>query len=113
MDGGRLVAVGDARSVTEKYRTFVRGAGSPSVGQSLVEGDVEEGSYPDDTTWREEAILRVLSGDSVVEVAGELGVPPGRLRRWRDSFLQGGRDALADLISQARPESGGAVSDDD
>lgn len=41
-------------------------------------------------TTRKDAILRVLRGERVEDVAGELGLSPERLERWRDEFIEAG-----------------------
>src|SRR5258708_31457446 len=41
------------------------------------------------------AVLRVLQGESVDIVSAELGVPAGRLERWRSDFVAAGSAELS------------------
>jgi hypothetical protein len=41
------------------------------------------------------AVLRMLSGEAEVSVAGSLNVPVATLREWREQFVAAGRTALA------------------
>ncbi|MGQ0767435.1 MAG: HDOD domain-containing protein [Gemmatimonadota bacterium] len=41
-------------------------------------------------TTKQDAILRVLRGESPETVAGELGLPPEQLERWRSDFIESG-----------------------
>ena len=43
---------------------------------------------------REEAVLRLLRGESLEAVSRDAGVPVHRLEEWRERFLEGGRTAL-------------------
>ena len=42
-----------------------------------------------------DAVLRLLKGESVEAVSQELGVSPGRVERWRSSFVAAGSAELA------------------
>mgnify|MGYP000907698337 FL=1 len=47
-----------------------------------------------DPKHKSEAVIRVLKGESVSDVAAELGVRLHRLERWQNTFLAGGLEAL-------------------
>ena len=59
-----------------------------------------------------DAVLRLLRGEPLHNLAEELDVPPQRLLTWRDAFLAAGQDRLRQLqdgkqahyLSPMRPE---------
>ncbi len=63
---------------------------------------VNEGSTGEDhrarSRWsvnrKQDVVLRLLRGESIDEVARDVGVEAHRLAAWRDEFLDAGKDAL-------------------
>ncbi|MGH2994535.1 MAG: helix-turn-helix domain-containing protein [Solirubrobacterales bacterium] len=57
---------------------------------------------------KEEAVLRLLRGESLDALAREVGQPAGAISRWREEFLAAGREGLK---SRPRPEEERRLAD--
>ena len=68
---------------------------------ALGRGEASPGGRRE-TRWsarrKEEAVMRLLRGESLDLLARETGQPAGRISRWREEFLAAGREGL-----KARP----------
>lgn len=86
LDNGRVRTVGPAAEVVEAYRTAVAAATKPATRPG------EQVYFTAHQKAR--AVMRVLSGEPIDVVAGELGCGEGRVEQWRRDFVGAGRERM-------------------
>jgi teichoic acid transport system ATP-binding protein len=86
LEKGKVIMLGDAAEVVEKYRDQVE--------RAMYQTTNARKGGPWTVNQKTEAVLRVIAGADIGRVATDYGASPQIVKKWRSDFVGAGKDQL-------------------